>query len=208
MDFDIDILDSDDSHLDGNDGGGDGDFAIFDFNKEVMIRPNKARHIHHEGPIEGPSFGSLSAKQGVQRDHNVATVAIGTVQSNVGTLQPLNDSLHFGQRHDGDDALRINEPVLVLHDIVPIAVHIETANASSKSNHPIQIEALHVPEPHMAPTPTTLRSASTSELHLQPQSQHRPLTQSIASTSPLVVPHEIKVGATLVATRNILRSVG
>ena len=28
MDFDIDTLDSDDSHSDGNDDGGDGDFAI------------------------------------------------------------------------------------------------------------------------------------------------------------------------------------
>ena len=29
MDFDIDNLDLDDSHWDGNDGGGDGDFVIF-----------------------------------------------------------------------------------------------------------------------------------------------------------------------------------
>ena len=40
----------------------------------------------------------------------------------------------------------------------------------------LQIDALHVPEPNTAPTPTTLGSASTSELHLQPQSQHRPFT--------------------------------
>ena len=65
MDFDIDDLDSDDSHSDGNDGGGDGDYMIFDFNEEVKIRPNEARHIDHECPIERPSFGSLSAKQGL-----------------------------------------------------------------------------------------------------------------------------------------------
>ena len=61
MDFDIDYLKSDNSHSDGNDGGGDGDFAILEFN-EVMIRPNKARHVHQKDPIEGTSFGSLSAK--------------------------------------------------------------------------------------------------------------------------------------------------
>ena len=53
MDFDIDTLDSDDFHSDGNDNGGDGDFAIFDFNEDVIIRPNKARHVHHEDhPLE------------------------------------------------------------------------------------------------------------------------------------------------------------
>ena len=98
--------------------------------------------------------------------------------------------------------------MIALHDIVPTAVHIEIANASSESNHPIQIEALHIPEPHTAPTPTTLGSASTSELHSHPQSQHRPLTLSIASSSPLVVPHKLRVGATLVATCNQLQSVG
>ena len=98
--------------------------------------------------------------------------------------------------------------MIVLHDTVPTTVHIETANASPESNHPIQIEALHVPEPRTAPTPTTLGSASTSELHSHAQSQHRPLTRSIASSSPLVVPRELRVGATLVATRNQLRSVG
>ena len=65
MDFDIDTLDSDDSHSDGNDSGGDGDFAIFDFNEEVMIRPNEARHVHHESPIDRPPFGILSAIRGV-----------------------------------------------------------------------------------------------------------------------------------------------
>ena len=60
----------------------------------------------------------------------------------------------------------------------------------------------------MAPTPTTIGSASTSELHSQRQSQHRPFTRSIANTSPLVVSHEIRVGATLIAPCNILRSVG
>ena len=95
-----------------------------------------------------------------------------------------------------------------LHDIVLITIHIETTNDSSESNHPIQIEALHVPEPRTAPTPTTLGSASTFELHSHSQSQHCPLTRSIASTSPLVVPHELRVDATLVATRNQLRSVG
>ena len=208
MDFDIDNLDLDDSHSDGNNGGGDGDFTIFDFNHEVMICPNEARHIHHEGPIEGPPFGSLSTKQGLRRDHNVATVAIGTVQSDVGSSHPLNDFLCFGQRHDGDDAPRINELVSVLHDIIPTAIHIKIANASFESNHPIQIEALHVPEPNTAPTPTIVGSALTSKLHSQPQSQHYFLTQSIANTSSLVVPHEIRVGATLVATRNILRNVG
>ena len=74
IDFDIDNLDSDDSHSNDNDGGGDGNFAIFDFNEEVMIRPNEARHVYHEGPIEGPPFGSLSAEQGLRRDHNVATI--------------------------------------------------------------------------------------------------------------------------------------
>ena len=62
MDFDIDTLDSEDSHSNGNDDGGDGDFAIFDFNEDVMICPNEARHVHHEGPIDGPSFGILSAE--------------------------------------------------------------------------------------------------------------------------------------------------
>ena len=95
MDFDIDHLDSDNSHSDGNDGGGDGDFAIYDFNEEVMIRPNEAKHVHHEGPIEGTSFGSLSSKQGLRRDHNVAMVAIGTIQSDVGALQHLNNSFCF-----------------------------------------------------------------------------------------------------------------
>ena len=95
-----------------------------------------------------------------------------------------------------------------LHEIVPTTVHIETANASPESNHPIQIEALHVLEPRTAPTPTTLGSASTSALHSHPQSQHRPLTRSIASSSPLVVPHELRMDATLVATRNQLHSVG
>ena len=98
--------------------------------------------------------------------------------------------------------------MIALHDTVPTIVHIETANASPESNHPIQIEALHVPEPRTAPTPTTLGSASTSELHSHAQSQHRPLTRSIASSSLLVVPRELRVGATLVAIRNQLRSVG
>ena len=208
MDFDIDTLDSDNSHSDGNDDGGDGDFAIFDFNEDVMIRSSKAKHVHHEGPIDGPPFGILSAKQGVQHDYTIATVAIGTVENDVGASQPLNDSLHSGQRHAGDDAPHINEPMTTLHDIVPTIVHIETTNASSESKHPIQIEALHVPEPRMASTPTTLGSASTSELHSHPQSQHRPITRSIANSSPVVVPHELRVGATLVATRNQLRSVG
>ena len=159
IDFDINNLDSDDSHSDGNDDGGDGNFAIFDFNEEVMICPNEARHVHHEGPIEGPPFGSLSAEQGLWHDHNVATVVIGTVQSNVGASQPLNDSFCFGQCHDGDDALRINEPLSVLYDTVPIVVHIEIANASFESNHPIQIEALYVPEPNTTPTPTTVGNA-------------------------------------------------
>ena len=51
MDFDINTLDSDDSHSDGNNDGGDGDFVIFDFNEEVMIHPNEARHIHHKDPL-------------------------------------------------------------------------------------------------------------------------------------------------------------
>ena len=176
MDFDIDNLDSDDSHSDGNNGGGDEDFAIFDFNEEVMIRPIEARHVDHEGPIEGTSFGSLSAKQGLWRDHNVATIAIGAVENDVGSSQPLNNSLSFGQGHDGDDAPCLNELVHVLHDLVPTEVHIQAANASFKFNHPVKIEALHVPEPNTTPTPTTIRSASTSELHLQPQSQHCLLT--------------------------------
>ena len=108
----------------------------------------------------------------IWRDHNVAMVATWTVESDVGTSQPPNNSLHSRQHHDGDDALHINEPVTTLHDIVPIVVHTEIANASSESNHPIQIEALHIPDPHMTPTPTTLGSASTSELHSQQQSQN------------------------------------
>ena len=95
-----------------------------------------------------------------------------------------------------------------LQDTVPTTIHIETANASLESNHPIQIEALHVPEPRTAPTPTTLGSASTSELHSHPQFQHRPLTRSIASFSLLVVPRKLRVGAILIATRNQLQSVG
>ena len=208
MDFDENALDSDDSHSDGNDNGGDGDFAIYDFNEDVMIRPSEARHVHHEGPIDGAPFEVLSTEQGVRRDHTTPTVATGTVESDVGASQPLNDSHRSSERHAGDDAPHIDEPVIALHDIVPTTVHIETTNASPESNHPIQIEALHVPEPHMAPTPTTLGSASTSELHSHAQSQHRPLTRSIASSSPLVVPRELRVGATLVATRNQLRSVG
>ena len=98
--------------------------------------------------------------------------------------------------------------MIALYDTVPTTVHIETANASPESNHPIQIQALYVPEPRTAPTPTTLGSASTSELHSHAQSQHRPLTRSIASSSPLVVPRKLRVGATLVAIRNQLRSVG
>ena len=152
MDFDIDSLDSNDSHSGGNHGGGDRDFAIFDFNEEVMIRTNEARHVHHEGPIEGPPFGSCSAEQGFWHDYNVATVAIVTVQSNVGASQPLNYFLYFNQRHDGNDAPCTNESMLVLHDIVLTAIHIETANASFESSHPIQIEALHVPEPNTAPS--------------------------------------------------------
>ena len=41
----------------------------------------------------------------------------------------------------------------VLHALVPIEVHIEIANASSKSNHPKEIEALHVPNQNTASTP-------------------------------------------------------
>ena len=175
MDFDENTLDSDDSHSNSNDDGSDGDFAIYDFNEDAMICSSKARHVHHEGPIDGASFGILSTEQGVRRDHTVATVATGTVESDVGASQPLNNSLRSGECHAGDDAPHINELVTILHDIVPTIVHIETANASLESNHPIQIEALHVPEPHMAPTPTILGSASTSELHSYPQSQHRPL---------------------------------
>ena len=95
-----------------------------------------------------------------------------------------------------------------LHDIVPTTIHSGTANASPESNHPIQIEALYVPEPCIALTPTTLGSASTSELHSHPQSQHRPLTRSIANSSPLVVPRKLRVDATLIATCNQLQSVG
>ena len=141
-----------------------------------MIRSNEARHVDHEGSIEGTSFGSLSAKQGLWRDHNVATVEIETIENDVGFSQPLSDSFSFGQGLDGDDAPRINEPVHVLHDLIPTVVHIQIANASSKSNHPIEIEALHVSEPNTAPIPITVGSASTSELHSQPQSQHCPLT--------------------------------
>ena len=141
------------------------------------------------------------------RYHTVATVPTRTVEIDVGASQPLNDSLCSSERHASDDALHINEPVTALHDIVPTTVHIETTNASPESNHPIQIEALHVPKPHMAPTPTTLGSASTSKLHSHPQSQHRPLTRNIVSFSPLV-PRELRVGATLVATCNQLQSVG
>ena len=137
MDFNENTLDSDDSHSNGNDNGGDGDFAIFDFNENVMIRPSEARHVHHEGPIDGAPVGILSAEQGTRRDCTIATVAIGTVESNVGTSQPLNDSPGFGQCHASDDAPHINEPVTALHDIVPTTIHIETANASPESNHPI-----------------------------------------------------------------------
>ena len=208
MDFDENTLDSDNSHSDDNDNGGDGDFAIFDFNEDVMIRPSEARHVHHEGPLDGAPFGILSAEQGVWRDRTVATVATRTIESDVGASQPLTNSPRSGERHAGDDAPHINEPVTALYDIVPTTVHIETANASPESNHPIQIEALHVPEPRTAPTPTTLGSASTFELHSHPQSQHCPLTRSIASSSPLVFLLKLRVGATLVATSNQLRSVG
>ena len=208
MDFDENALDSDDSHSNGNDDGGDGDFAIYDFNEDVMIRPSKARHVHHEGPIDGAPFEVLSTKQGVQRDHTIPTVATGIVESDVGASQPLNDSRHSSECHAGDDAPHIDELVIALHDTVPTTIHIGTANASPESNHPIQIKALHVLEPRTAPTPTTLGSASTSELHSHAQSQLRPLTQSIASSSLLVVLRELRVGATLVATRNQLQSVG
>ena len=168
MDFDENAMDSDDSHSNGNDDGGDGDFAIYDFNEDVMIHPNKTRYVHHDDPIDGAPFGVLSTKQGVRRDHTIATVATGTVESDVGASQPLNDSRRSGERHAGDDAPYIDEPVTALHDTIPTTIHIETANASSESNHPIQIEALHVPEPRTAPTPTTLGSVSTSELHFTP----------------------------------------
>ena len=208
MDFDENALDSDDSHSDGNDDGGDGDFTIYDFNEDVMIRSSEARHVHREGPIDGAPFEVLSTEQGIRRDHTSPTVATGTVESDVGASQPLNDSRHTSERHAGDDAPHIDEPVIALHDTVPTTVHIETANASPESNHPIQIEALHVPEPRTAPTPTTLGSASAFEFHSHAQSQHRPLTRSIANSSPLVVPCELRVGATLVATLNQLRSAG
>ena len=84
MDFDENTLDSDDSHSDGNGDGGDGDFAIYDFNEDFMIRPSKARHVHHEGLIDKAPFGILSAEQGVRHDHTNATVATWTVESNVG----------------------------------------------------------------------------------------------------------------------------
>ena len=135
-------------------------------------------------------------------------VATGTVESDVGASQSLNDSPRSNQHHAGDDAPHINEPVIPQHDIVPTIVHIETANACPESSHPIQIEALHVPEPHTAPTPTTLGSASTFKLHSHPQSQHYPLTQSIVSSSPLIFPCKLRVGATLVAIHNQLQSVG
>ena len=122
--------------------------------------------------IEGTSFESLSPKQGLRCDHNVATVAIRIVENDVGSSQPLHNSLSFGQGRDGDDAPRINEPVPVLHDLIPTEVHIQTTNASSEPNHSIKIKALHVPEPNTTPIPTTVGSALTSELHLQPQSQH------------------------------------
>ena len=208
MDFDENAMDSDDSHSDGNDDGGDGDFAIYDFNEDVMIRPSETRHVHHEGLIDGAPYGVLYTKQGVWRDHTIATVATGTVESDVGASQPLNDVRRFGELHAGDDAPHIDELVTALHDTIPTTIYIETANATPESNHPIQIEALHVPEPRTAPTPSTLGNASTSELHSHPQSQHHSLTQSIASSSPLVVPRELRVGATLVATRNQLQSVG
>ena len=53
MDFDIDTLDSNDSHSNGNDDGGDGHFEIFDFNEDIMICPSEARHVYHKGPIDG-----------------------------------------------------------------------------------------------------------------------------------------------------------
>ena len=173
-----------------------------------MIRPSEARHVHHEGPIDGAPFEVLSIEQGVRRDHTIPTVATGTVESDVGASQPLNDSCRSSERHVGDDAPHIDEPMIALHDIVPTTIHIETASASPESNHPIQIEALHVPEPRTAPTPTTLGSTSTSELHSHAQSQHCPLTRSIVSSSLLVVPRKLRVGATLVAICNQLRSVG
>ena len=85
MDFDENTLDLDDSHFDGNDDGGDGDFAIFDFNEDIIIRPSKARQVHHESPIDGAPFGILSAEQGVRRNHTIAMVATETVESNIGT---------------------------------------------------------------------------------------------------------------------------
>ena len=169
MDFDENALDLDDSHSDGNDDGGDGDFAIYDFNEDVMIRPSKARHVHHEGPIDGAPFEVLSTEQDVWRDHTIPTVATGNVESNVCASQPVNVSRRSSERHAGDDAPHIDEPVIALHDTVPTTVHIEIANDSLESNHPIQIEELHVPKPRTAPTPTTLGSASTSELHSHAQ---------------------------------------
>ena len=62
MDFDENALDLDDSHSHSNDDGGDGDFAIYDFNEHVMICPSEARHIHHEGPIDGAPFEVLSTR--------------------------------------------------------------------------------------------------------------------------------------------------
>ena len=99
MDFDENALDPNDSHSDGNDDGGDGDFAIYDFNEDVMICPSEARHVHHEGPIDGAPFEVLSTEQGVRRDHTVPMVATGTVESDVGASQPLNDSRCSSERH-------------------------------------------------------------------------------------------------------------
>ena len=112
MDFNENALDSDDSHSDGNDDGGDGDFAIYDFNEDVMICPSEARHVHREGPIDRAPFEVLSTKQGVRRDHTIPTVATGTVESDVGASQPLNNSRRFGERHAGDDAPHIDELVI------------------------------------------------------------------------------------------------
>ena len=85
IDFDLDDIDSEnhDSDDDDDDYGGDGNLEVFDFNEGDVLRHNEARHEDHEGSIIRPSFGSLSAKQGLWCDHNVAIEGTENVRNEV-----------------------------------------------------------------------------------------------------------------------------
>ena len=59
MDFDENALDSDDSHSDGNDDGGDGDFAIYRVvYRDVMTASRRHDTTGCDGPLCHDTIGS------------------------------------------------------------------------------------------------------------------------------------------------------